>query len=174
VLTPKSLLRHPSVASTPRELEEGRFQSVIDDQEAHARAKSIRRLVLCSGKVFVDLTTSELRPLATEVAICRVEQLYPFPDVALGEVLKSYPALNDVVWLQEEPENMGAWEFVRPLLEALVEGRCPLKYIGRARSSSPSEGSAAWHQLNQKALVEQALNPTSHPSEPSMVLSKKV
>ena len=174
VLTPKSLLRHPSVASTPRELEEGRFQSVIDDLGARSRGKNIKRLVLCSGKVYVDLTSSELRPAATEVAICRVEQLYPFPEVALREVLDGYPALNDIVWLQEEPENMGAWEFVRPLLEGLVDERCPLKYIGRARSSSPSEGSAAWHQLNQRALVEQALDPSSHPSEPSMVLSKKM
>ena len=74
------------------------------------------------------------------------------------EVLDGYPALRDVVWLQEEPENMGAWEFMRPLLEELIGDRCPLRYIGRARSSSPSEGSAAWHQLNQKALVEQAFD----------------
>ena len=109
-----------------------------------------------------------------DVAICRVEQLYPFPDVALREVLDGYPALRDVVWLQEEPENMGAWEFVRPLLEELIGDRCPLRYIGRARSSSPSEGSAAWHQLNQKALVEQAFDLDSHASEASMVLSKQV
>ena len=174
VLTPKSLLRHPSVASTPSELEEGRFLSVIDDQEAHTRRNSITRLVLCSGKVFVDLATSERRPAAANVAICRVEQLYPFPEVALREVLDGYAGLNDIVWLQEEPENVGAWEFVRPLLEGLVAGRGPLRYIGRARSASPSEGSAAWHQLNQKALVEQAFDLNSHSSEPSMVLSKKV
>ena len=69
-----------------------------------------------------------------------------------------YPALRDVVWLQEEPENMGAWEFVRPLLEEMIGDRCPLRYIGRARSASPSEGSAAWHQLNQKVLIEQAFD----------------
>ena len=79
VLTPKSLLRHPAVASTPRELEQGRFQSVIDDDEARGRAKSISRLVLCSGKVYVDLIGSEQRKTSTDVAICRVEQLYPFP-----------------------------------------------------------------------------------------------
>lgn len=174
VLTPKSLLRHPAVASMPRELEEGRFQSVIDDQGARARAKDIKRLVLCSGKVVVDLISSERRAAAQEVAICRVEQLYPFPDVALRGVLSGYPVLRDIVWLQEEPENMGAWEFLRPLLEELVGGRCPLRYVGRARSSSPSEGSATWHQLNQKALVEQAFDLDSHASEPSLVLSKQV
>jgi 2-oxoglutarate dehydrogenase E1 component len=174
VLSPKSLLRNPHVSSTPRELEEGRFQSVIDDAEARTRAKSIKRLVLCSGKVYVDLISSERRAAAGEVAIVRVEQLYPFPKAALSDVLASYPSLEDVVWLQEEPENMGAWEFMRPLLEELIAERAPLRYIGRTRSSSPSEGSSAWHQLNQRVLVEQAFDLQSHASEGSMVLSKPV
>ncbi len=173
VLTPKSLLRHPAVASAPRELEEGRFLSVIDDSEARRRATSVRRLVLCSGKVYVDLVTSDQRADANDVAICRVEQLYPFPSVALREVLDAYGSVRDIVWLQEEPENMGAWEFMRPLLEDVIGGRHPLRYIGRARSSSPSEGSSAWHQLNQKALIEQAFD-LSHPSDPSVVLSTPV
>ena len=176
VLTPKSLLRHPAVASTPRELAEGKFQSVIDDQEAQSNARGVARLVLCSGKVYVDLISSERRAAARDVAICRVEQLYPFPETPLQEVLAGYPNLRDVVWLQEEPENMGAWEFMHPLLDELVAGRCPLRYVGRARSSSPSEGSAAWHQLNQKVLIEQAFDLKSHASasQPTMVLSKKV
>jgi 2-oxoglutarate dehydrogenase E1 component len=174
VLTPKSLLRHPAVASTPAELEEGRFRSVIDDGDARTRAKNISRLVLCSGKVYVDLITSEQRSKAGQVAVCRVEQLYPFPKTALGEVLGGYPSLRDVVWLQEEPENMGAWEFVRPLLAEMIGDRCPLRYVGRARSASPSEGSAAWHQLNQKVLIEQAFDLDVAASDPSMVLSKEV
>ena len=174
VLTPKSLLRHPAVASAPRDLVQGRFQSVIDDREALQQAKAVKRVVLCSGKVYVDLISSERRSAAKDVAIVRVEQLYPFPGTALREVLSGYAAVNDVVWLQEEPENMGAWEFMRPLLEELIADRCPLRYIGRARSSSPSEGSAAWHQLNQKALVEQAFDLQSHASEAWMVLSKQV
>jgi 2-oxoglutarate dehydrogenase E1 component len=174
VLTPKSLLRHPATASTPHELEEGRFRSVIDDTEARGRAKGVKRLVLCSGKVYVDLIGSEQRTTSTDVAICRVEQLYPFPRIALGEVLDAYSSAGDIVWLQEEPENMGAWEFMRPLLEEMIGDRCPLRYIGRARSSSPSEGSAAWHQLNQKALVEQAFDLASHKTEPSVVRSKQV
>ncbi len=174
VLTPKSLLRHPAVASTPRELAEGRFLSVIDDVEARSRAKGVRRLVLCSGKVYVDLISSERRAAAANVAIVRVEQLYPFPATALKEALAGYPSLSDVVWLQEEPENMGAWEFARPLVEELIGDRCPLRYIGRTRASSPSEGSSAWHQLNQKALVEQAFDLDSHTAEGSMVLSKSM
>ncbi|HEY6360685.1 MAG TPA: thiamine pyrophosphate-dependent enzyme, partial [Vicinamibacterales bacterium] len=174
VLTPKSLLRHPAVASAPRDLTEGRFQSVIDDGEARQRAKAIKRVVLCSGKVYVDLVGSERRAAAKDIAIIRVEQLYPFPGTALGEVLTQYTSVRDVVWLQEEPENAGAWEFMRPLLDELTGDRCPLRYIGRARSSSPSEGSAAWHQLNQKALVAQAFDLDSHASETWMVLSKPV
>ena len=174
VLTPKSLLRHPMVASTPRQLEEGRFLSVIDDDTTSGRAKGVKRLVLCSGKVYVDLASSERRQTASDVAVCRVEQLYPFPHMAIGGLLEAYSAVDDVVWLQEEPENMGAWQFMRPLLEELLDGRRPLRYIGRARSASPSEGSAAWHQLNQKALVEQAFDRDSHASDGSMVLSKQV
>ncbi|HEY1307125.1 MAG TPA: 2-oxoglutarate dehydrogenase E1 component [Vicinamibacterales bacterium] len=172
VLTPKSLLRNPAIASTAQELAEGRFSSVIDDGEASIRATGVKRVVLCSGKVYVDLMTSERRHAASEVAVVRVEQLAPFPVVALQEVLDGYPSLRDVVWLQEEPENMGAWEFMRPLLEELIADRCPLRYIGRARSASPSEGSSAWHQLNQRAIVERAFDLDSHPAESPKVLSK--
>ena len=174
VLTPKSLLRHPAVPSTPQELEQGRFLSVIDDEEARRVGGAIKRVVLCSGKVYVDLIGSERRAASSPIAICRVEQLYPFPNIALKEVLGRYSSIRDIVWLQEEPENMGAWAFIRPLLEELIGDRCPLRYIGRVRSASPSEGSAAWHQLNQKALIEQAFDLDSHASVPSLVLSKQV
>ena len=174
ILTPKSLLRHPLVTSTPRELEQGRFLSVLDDGDARGHASSIERVVLCSGKVYVDLVTSERHKAARNVAICRIEQLYPFPRIALNEVLGQYSSVRDVVWLQEEPENMGAWEFVRPLLEELIADRCPLRYVGRTRSASPSEGSAAWHQANQRKLIEQAFEIDGAVAEPSMVLSKEV
>lgn len=172
ILTPKGLLRHPAVASTPRELAEGRFYPVLDDVDARGRAASIARLVLCSGKVYVDLATSDLRAKAQDVALVRFEQLYPFPQAALDEILRAYPAVREVVWVQEEPENAGAWEFLRPLLDERLGDRVPLGYIGRARSASPSEGSSAWHQLNQKLLVERVFDPNSHAAPPSMVISK--
>ena len=93
---------------------------------------------------------------SANVAICRVEQLAPFPRVALGEALDSYPSLEEVVWLQEEPENMGAWDWVRGQLEETIAERFSLRFIGRVRSASPSEGSAAWHQINQRKLVDEA------------------
>jgi 2-oxoglutarate dehydrogenase E1 component len=174
MLTPKSLLRHPMVASTPRELAEGAFQRVIDDDQAAARATTIRRVVLCSGKVYVDLAGSDQRQASLDVALVRVEQIYPFPADALQAVLKKYTKLRDVCWVQEEPENMGAWEFVRPLLEQVIDGRCPLRYVGRARNSSPSEGSAAWHQLNQRAVVAQAFEQSADATVLDRVVAKQV
>ncbi len=174
VMTPKSLLRHGFTASAPAELATGKFQQVIDDELSPAQAGKVRRLVLCSGKVAVDLLTSEQRQGNPNVAIARVEQLYPFPEAAINETLARYPKLREICWVQEEPENMGAWEFVRPQLEELAGGRWPLRYIGRARNSSPSEGSSSWHAANQRAIVEQAFEAKAEPRELDRVLSKQV
>jgi len=174
VMTPKSLLRHSFTASAPAELAEGRFQPVIDDERAAAQPERVRRLVLCSGKVAVDLFTSERRHDSPNVAIVRVEQLYPFPDQAIREIAARYPKLGEVCWVQEEPENMGAWEFARPLLESIVDGRWPLRYIGRSRNSSPSEGSSSWHAANQRAIVDQVFAAKAEAKELDRVLSKQV
>lgn len=156
VMTPKSLLRHPATASTLRELAEGSFQFVMDDTRARQTPKKVTRLILCSGKVYVDLMASPRREQNQAVAIARVEQLYPFRPAEFEPVLAGYPRLKEVVWLQEEPENMGAWEFMRPLLENVIAGRWPLRYLGRPRAASPAEGSSARHAANQRALIEQA------------------
>ena len=174
ILTPKSLLRHPLVASSPRELAEGSWQAVIDDAEADERLHEIRRLVLCSGKIYVDLVTSEYREKKTNIAICRIEQLYPFRTDEVRHVLERYPKLQEVVWVQEEPENMGAWEFVRPMLSELVRNRWRLRYIGRSRGSSPAEGSAARHALNQEAIVQQTFAARLAEREEDMVLVENV
>jgi 2-oxoglutarate dehydrogenase E1 component len=155
VLTPKSLLRHPMVASAPRELAEGRFRMVISDPEAAERPNDIRRLLVCSGKIFVDLMASSQRGTRPDVAICRLEQLYPVPMRELRGMLEGYPNAEEVVWVQEEPENMGAWDFVRPHLTELAGGRA-VRRIARPRSASPAEGSAPRHATNQQALVEKA------------------
>ncbi|MGH9356319.1 MAG: 2-oxoglutarate dehydrogenase E1 component [Terriglobia bacterium] len=172
VFTPKSLLRHPLVASTPLDLAEGCWQAVIDDEEARRRAAEIRRLILCSGKVYVDLVTSPERVKSGAIAICRVEQLYPFPEDDLKKVLNAYPALEEVVWLQEEPRNIGAWEFARLQLARLINGRCPLHYVGRPRSSSPAEGSSAWHALNQQMIIRQAFEMKEVGAEETLLLRK--
>ncbi len=172
VMTPKSLLRHPMTASAPAELAEGRFQMVIDDPSP--QPAKVRRLVLCSGKVAVDLLTSEQRKDNAHVAVARLEQLYPFPEDAIRKAIDGYTKLREVCWVQEEPENMGAWEFVRPLLERILDARWPLRYIGRIRNSSPSEGSSSWHAANQRAIVAQAFEAKAETKELDRVLSKQV
>ncbi len=170
VLTPKSLLRHPLVASAPQDLATGAWQPVID--EASGPSSEIRRLIFCSGKVCIDLATAEERPQARGVAICRIEQIYPMPLDEIEAILSKYSALEEVVWLQEEPRNMGAWEFVRLQLARLIDGRCPLNYMGRPRSASPAEGSAAWHALTQERLIAQALDVKETSTEDAVLLKK--
>jgi 2-oxoglutarate dehydrogenase E1 component len=143
------------MASTPRELAEGKWLKVIDDPEGATRAPDIRRLILCSGKVAVDLFLSPHRATNSHAAICRVEQLYPLPINEIHTMIETYPNLEEVVWVQEEPENMGAWEFVRPSLESLAGAR-RLAVLARPRSSSPSEGSAARHAQTQERLIARA------------------
>jgi 2-oxoglutarate dehydrogenase E1 component len=155
VMTPKSLLRHPHVASPPQDLAEGTWQPVIDDAEAREQADQIRRLVLCSGKVYVDLVTSDQHEARSGLAIVRLEQLYPLPAEALKAIFDQFSNLEEVVWAQEEPQNMGAWRFLEPQLAKLIDGRWPLYYLGRPRSSSPAEGSSAVHKANQQMLIEQ-------------------
>jgi 2-oxoglutarate dehydrogenase E1 component len=155
VLTPKSLLRHPLVASAPRELAEGRFRMVIPDAEAESRRSEIRRVICCTGKVYVDLMSAEQRSARPDVAICRVEQLYPVPMRDLRAAIDAFPEAGEVVWVQEEPENMGAWEFMRPHLEEVSSGRA-VRRVARPRSASPAEGSAARHAHNQQILIAQA------------------
>jgi 2-oxoglutarate dehydrogenase E1 component len=157
VMTPKSLLRHPLSASTLTELAEQSWRPVLDDPKTSKdNAAEVRRLVLCSGKVYVDLATVQAEQSDFTVAVARVEQLYSFPEAEIEAVLTRYPSLEEVVWLQEEPANMGAWEFMRWRLEELIDGRWPLRYIGRPRRASPAEGSSAWHRRNQKAITEHA------------------
>src|SRR6185436_5432474 len=110
---------------------------------------------LTSGKLYVDLVTSEFAKAGNTHAIVRIEQLYPLPEAEIGAVLESYPNMQTVVWAQEEPQNMGAYEFIFPRLMDLIDERWALHGIARERNSSPAEGSAAAHAANQAALIEQ-------------------
>ena len=128
---------------------------MIDDEEARGRAAEIRRVLLCSGKVYVDLAGSDKRAAARDLAIGRVEQLYPVPSQSLRALLDGYPSAEEIVWVQEEPDNMGAWDFMRPHLLELAGGR-PVRAISRPRSASPAEGSAARHARQQQLLIDAA------------------
>ncbi|MDI3341300.1 MAG: hypothetical protein QJR03_12295 [Sphaerobacter sp.] len=156
IMTPKSLLRHPAAASLPAELAEGRFQPVLDDAEAAARRDEIARVILCTGKVYVDLIASEARKAGAPVAIVRVEQLYPFPEEELRRVLESYSAAREVVWVQEEPANMGAWTFMEPRLRRILGPDLDLRYIGRPERASPAEGFHEVHVIEQGRIVAEA------------------
>jgi 2-oxoglutarate dehydrogenase E1 component len=156
VFTPKGLLRHPRVASKPDELERENWQPVIGDKRAAQDPERVSKLILCTGRVYMDLISHPAWEEARDTAIVRVEQLFRFPDDLLREQMEAYSNLSEVVWVQEEPRNMGAWEYMRSRLGELIEGRWPLHYVGRAASSSPGEGSATWYAANQRALIEQA------------------
>jgi 2-oxoglutarate dehydrogenase E1 component len=164
VLTPKSLLRHPMVASTPRALAEDRFRMVIPDEEALTRAADVRRLVFCTGKVYVDLLAAEQRASRPDIAINRLEQLYPVPMRDLRAAIDQFAEAGEIVWVQEEPENMGAWDFIRPHLEEVSGGRV-VRRVARPRSASPAEGSAARHSHNQEILITQAFSGKAVPRQ---------
>ncbi|MBW3535004.1 MAG: 2-oxoglutarate dehydrogenase E1 component [Gemmatimonadetes bacterium] len=157
VMTPKSLLRLPAAATPVRELVEGRFHPVIDDPGADELRESVTRLVLCTGKVYYDIQAHEARPGATSVAVARIEELYPFPAEAVDALVKAYPKLEEVVWTQEEPRNMGALTFIGPRLRAVVPREVPLRYVARPERASPAEGKAVDHAREQKRIVREAL-----------------
>ena len=156
VLTPKGLLRLKQASSSLEELAEGRFQPVLDDPGADRAA--VTRLVLCSGKVYYDLVGHELRESAGDVAVARLEQLYPFPVEAAAHLCSSYPNLRELVWAQEEPQNMGAWRSIRHRLEGAVPDGIPVRFVGRPWRASPSEGYPTAHLVEQDRIAREALS----------------
>jgi 2-oxoglutarate decarboxylase len=156
VITPKSLLRLPAATSAVDELTSGGFLPVIDDAEVKTRA-DVRRIVLCSGKVFYDLNAARKKSGDEKVAIIRLEQFYPFPEKRLREIFASYPNATQLVWAQEEAKNMGGWTFVEPRLMNMLPGCQRPFYVGRDASASPATGSYTIHELEQRRLVDQAL-----------------
>lgn len=154
VMTPKSLLRLPAASSTVEELTSGGFNPVLDDAKITDKS-SVKRIAICSGKVFYDLDAAR-GDNGGEVAIVRLEQFYPFPKTRLQEVVDSYPNVKDVVWTQEEPQNMGGWTFVKDRI-AEVAGPLSLSYVGREASASPATGSYSIHNLEQEKLVKDSL-----------------
>lgn len=157
VMTPKSLLRHRLAVSTLEDLADGSFQPVLGEMDALDPGK-IDRLVLCSGKVYYDLLEARRAANIENVALIRVEQLYPFPYDAMTEVVKAYPKASSIVWCQEEPRNQGAWRSNRHRIErVLPKGISEVEFAGRAPSASPASGYMNQHLIEQKRLVEEAL-----------------
>ena len=156
VMTPKSLLRLPAAGSSIEELHTGGFQPVIDDSVVQDR-NNVRRIVICSGKVYYDLMAAREETGSLKTAIIRLEQFYPFPAAKLKEIIASYASASQVFWTQEEPKNMGGWFFVEPRLREIIPAAMELKFVGRAASASPATGSYAIHELEQKQIVNDSL-----------------
>ncbi|MCA9706157.1 MAG: 2-oxoglutarate dehydrogenase E1 component [Myxococcales bacterium] len=155
VMTPKSLLRTRGSFSPLSELHDGCFQRMIDDPEIEP--SKVRRVMLCTGKVYYDLVQARAERGRDDVAIVRIEQLYPFPREALAASMARYRAARELRWVQEEPQNMGAWTFIRPRLEALTTGRwLPPEFVGREASASPATGSPESHKFEQNEIMERA------------------
>jgi 2-oxoglutarate decarboxylase len=159
VFTPKGLLRLDRATSNPDVLTEGHFRFILDDPTAERRREAVERLVLCSGKIYYDLDASDRREQAEQVALARVELLYPFASEQLGKLIGSYPNLKEIVWVQEEPQNMGAWKVMSRRLPDLLPDGLELGYVGRPERASPGEGYSAAHSSEQERIVLTALTP---------------
>jgi 2-oxoglutarate dehydrogenase E1 component len=155
VMTPKSLLRHPLAISPARALMDARFEPLLDDARARDHAGRVERLVLCSGHVWADLESAR-PPEDDSLAVVRLEELYPFPAEQVEEVLHTYRSAREVIWLQEEPSNMGGWAFVAPRLRDLAGDRA-VRYVGRPERASPAEGWADAHAEEQRRIVSEVL-----------------
>jgi 2-oxoglutarate dehydrogenase E1 component len=153
IMTPKSLLRHPMATSQTSELTNGRFEPVLHDV---ATSDQVKRVIITSGKVYYDLKQARDHANAN-VALLRLEQYYPFPQQLLIDALAGYPNATEIVWVQEEPRNMGAWPFVQERLTSILRDGQTLEYVGRPKSAAPATGSHHRHDDQQKALVRQAL-----------------
>jgi len=160
VMMPKSLLRNKSATSKLELVEKFRFRRAIDDRQIEDRSR-IKRVVLCSGKVFYDLDEARHRDQSPEEwpALVRVEQLHPFPEPELVEILSRYTAAEEIVWCQEEPKNQGAWYQIRHHLQECISAHHRLLYTGRRRSPSPATGYYSVHLAEQERLVKMALTP---------------
>jgi 2-oxoglutarate dehydrogenase E1 component len=158
IMSPKSLLRHTKVVSPLTEFEKGQFEEVLDDGRIKD-PKAVTRLVFCTGKIYYEMLEATSTAPEGEVALVRVEQLYPFPGKKVESIIARYKNVSDVLWVQEEPQNMGAWTFVRPRLEALLSDPKKLRYVGRRDSGTTAEGSTKAHATEQARIINEAVNP---------------
>ncbi len=154
IMMPKSLLRHPKAVSSLDDLATGRFFPVLADTQVSPRG--VKRILLCTGKVYYDLVEAREEQERKDLAIVRVEELYPTPRAELESALGAYPPKTEAVWVQEEPENMGAWRFIRQEFGDALLGRYPLKVAARPAAASPATGSKGAHEIEQERLIKEA------------------
>jgi 2-oxoglutarate dehydrogenase complex dehydrogenase (E1) component-like enzyme len=163
-MSPKSLLRHKAAVSSLRDLTDGTFMTVLDDPAVQGapeagvvvEPKGVTRLLLCTGKIYYALLAHRREREDATTAIVRVEQLYPFPQKELAAIFTAYPGAGQVMWVQEEPWNMGAWHFVYHRLQRILPAGSTLGYVGRPEAASPATGSYKIHQAEEAELVQRA------------------
>jgi 2-oxoglutarate dehydrogenase E1 component len=172
LMTPKSLLRHPKVVSTVEELASGVFQPVLEDATV-ADAGAIQRILVCTGKIYYELLAARDARKAAGIAIVRLEQLYPFPEAEFAAVLRRYAHARHVIWVQEEPRNMGAWAFARGYITPMLGTGHVIGYAGRPESASPAPGLIKQHQREQADLIEQAFAPPTVARRPRKKLVRR-
>jgi 2-oxoglutarate dehydrogenase E1 component len=160
LMQPKSLLRMPEAASKLSDLASGSFRHVIDDPVASQAREAITRLVFCTGKIYYDLAVKR----APHVAIVRIEELYPWPGAQVAQIVDQYPAIEEVIWAQEEPKNQGAWTYVSPRLRMSTGNALPTRYIGRPDRASPAEGYAEVHKKEQERIITEVNAPVQQAS----------
>ncbi|GLB60711.1 2-oxoglutarate dehydrogenase E1 component [Cytobacillus sp. NCCP-133] len=158
IMSPKSLLRNPLVASTGLELSEGEFKSVVEQPRLGENPEKVKRIVLGTGKIAIDLAEN-LKKYEDQdwFHILRVEEIYPFPMETIRDILSRYPNTEEIIWIQEEPKNMGAWNFVEPRLKEIAGKEIEVRYVGRRRRSSPAEGDPTVHKKEQARIIDEAL-----------------
>jgi 2-oxoglutarate dehydrogenase E1 component len=156
IMSPKSLLRSPAATSKLDELANGAFQVIIPDEIVVP--KGVKKIVLCSGKIYYELQAARREHNRNHVAIVRIEQLFPLRKEFLDPILTPYAEGTPVVWVQEEPWNMGAWYYMRARLPELLDGRHPLSCVSRPESASPATGSMGAHKIEQARVIERALS----------------
>jgi 2-oxoglutarate dehydrogenase E1 component len=152
LFTPKSLLRLTACTSSLKDLEQGQFEEFLDDPLPPSK---IKRLLICSGKIFYDLLEAREKQKIEGISILRIEQLYPFNTEKFIKILAKYKGFQECYWVQEEPENMGSWTYIRPYLTDIL--KTPIRYIGRAASASPAAGSQIRHKEEQEEILKLAL-----------------
>jgi 2-oxoglutarate dehydrogenase E1 component len=180
VLTPKSLLRHKLSVSALADLSDGGFQLLIPEVD-DIKAAKVERVVFCSGKVYYDLLEARRAAQLDNVAVVRIEQLYPFPQAEYADVLSTYVNAREIVWCQEEPGNQGAWYQIRHRLQESLKPKHLLSYAGRSPSASTAAGYMQVHMQQQKALIQDALGTmdakqgaaAKDKTKPNKVLSEK-
>jgi 2-oxoglutarate dehydrogenase E1 component len=172
-MTPKSLLRNKEAVSPLKDLSEGSFHTVLTEPNPAIDAAKVRKEVISTGKVHYDLLAARRERELDDVALIRIEQLYPFPQQAFAAELRKYPQATQVVWCQDEPQNQGSWTFIQPhLLDGLLPGQ-KLSYAGRPASASPAVGYYDKHYAQQSALLNAALGESKTKSSGTKARAKK-